>query len=289
MNKKIKYYSILALCLFAPTALANTTLGTTEGGIHYKYSMSGTGRYTNRDGSTIVMMFGYTINGCTIVRRIPLGWTLNATLTAPDGTTVPVETFAANSSDISSITFRVKAPSLPKPEYLPAGYTLDVSVGIGGDIWVKPGYQGRDCSVVDGVTALPSYPLLPSQIPLTFTNTNTGAVYKISLPVTLKLPAGEEAKSVTIVHPNNISAIANSDGSYEQVLLETTGTANASVLITTSITPNEVARNAQILKTNGGNCTTMNVGDKCKLLLGPGTVVPGKTTSGSITINAQLR
>ncbi|HHN6510723.1 TPA: hypothetical protein ACP7R6_004747 [Escherichia coli] len=288
MNKKIKY-SILALCLFAPTALANTTLGTTEGGIHYKYSMSGTGRYTNRDGSTIVMMFGYVINDCTIVRRIPLGWTVNATLTAPDGTTVPVDTSLLNTGSMSNaISFAVRAPSLPNPEYLPAGYTLDVSVSVGGDIWVKPGYQGRDCSVNDG-TSLSSYPLLPSQIPLTFTNTNTGAVYKISLPVTLKLPAGEEAKSVTIVHPNNISAIANSDGSYEQVLLETTGTANASVLITTSITPNEVARNAQILKTNGGNCTTMNVGDKCKLLLGPGTVVPGKTTSGSITINAQLR
>lgn len=288
MNKKIKYYSILALCLFAPTALANTTLSTTEGGIHYKYSMSGTGRYTNRDGRTMFMGFGYVINDCTIVRRIPLGWTLNATLTAPDGTTVPVETFVMNLGTSDAISFGVRAPSLPKPEFLPAGYTLDVSLSAGGDIWVKPGYQGRDCSVDDG-TSLSSYPLLPSQTPLTFTNTNTGAVYKISLPVTLKLPAGEEAKSVTIVHPNNISAIANSDGSYEQVLLETTGTANASVLITTSITPNEVARNAQILKTNGGNCTTMNVGDKCKLLLGPGTVVPGKTTSGSITINAQLR
>lgn len=288
MNKKIKYYSILALCLFAPTALANTTLGTTEGGIHYKYSMSGTGRYTNRDGSTLAMMFGYAIKDCTIVRKIPLGWTLNATLTAPDGTAVPVVTSVINDSTSGGLAFAVAAPSLPKPEFLPAGYTLDVSVSAGGDIWVKPGYQGRDCSVVDGVLQIP-YPILPVQIPLTFTNTNTGAVYKISLPVTLKLPAGEVAKSVTIVHPNNISAIANSDGSYEQVLLETTGTANASVLITTSITPNEVARNAQILKTNGGNCTTMNVGDKCKLLLGPGTVVPGKTTSGSITINAQLR
>ncbi|HGP2310029.1 TPA: hypothetical protein ACLGVI_004734, partial [Salmonella enterica] len=45
----------------------------------------------------------------------------------------------------------------------------------------------------------------------------------------------------------------------------------------------------QLLKTTGGQCTTMRAGDECKLVLAPGTIRPGQTSSGTVLISVQLQ
>lgn len=102
----------------------------------------------------------------------------------------------------------------------------------------------------------------------------------------ITLPLNKGQTTMRLTYPSSLTANVDVDGGFSTKLLELSGDDNARINITSSIVSSSSATvsNARILNDNGKECTTMSVGDSCKIYFAPGTVPPGKTLKGIIRL-----
>ncbi|BFJ70941.1 MULTISPECIES: hypothetical protein [Salmonella] len=272
-----------------PAHAKTTTVSTYSQGI-YQYQMQASNFMIKSDQAALSMVTMTSFSQCNvqIISRTCNG---TAMVIAPDGTRYPAEVECKVADKGFGVMFR--APGLVQNGIvagegyiLPAGYTLMFSLSRTGEVRTTRTLYD-ECEASSLGLWLHQYHLPSPSVTLT---SSSGARYTLGNGVmSTSFPAGGTTKSITVEHPDSINSKAVVNGAFEQVILKASGTPGASIRVTQSITPSEVARNAQLLKTTGGQCTTMRAGDECKLVLAPGTIRPGQTSSGTVLISVQLQ